>query len=248
MAGHSKWANIKRRKGAQDAARGKMFTKLIKEIQVAAKLGGGDLDANPRLRLAVDKAKGQSMPRNTIERAIEKATGEIGGDDYVELTYEGYGPGGVAILVACLTNNRNRSAADVKAVFNKMNASLGSPGSVAYQFQRKGQFRLSAEQIDEDTVLMAALEGGGEEVVADDGDWLVTSPFEAYDSCKQQLEGLGIEVKAELTQIPDTTISISTNEAVSLLKLLERLEDLDDVQETYTNADFDEEALTALGE
>ncbi len=246
MAGHSKWANIKRRKGAQDAARGKLFTKLIKEIQVAAKLGGGDLDANARRRRAVDKAKSQSMPRNTIERAIEKATGEIGGDDYDEITYEGYGPGGVAILVECLTDNRNRSAADVKAVFNKMNASLGSPGSVAYQFQRVGQFRLSAEGIDEDTALMAALEGGGESIVADEGEWLVTSPFEAYDSCKQELEKLGVEVKSGLTQLPDSTVEISANEARSLFKLLERLEDLDDVQETYTNADFDEEALAAL--
>ncbi|MBX2796634.1 MAG: YebC/PmpR family DNA-binding transcriptional regulator [Myxococcales bacterium] len=246
MAGHSKWANIKRRKGAQDAARGKLFTKLIKEIQVAAKLGGPDLDANARLRLAVDKAKAQSMPRSTIERAIDKATGEVGGDDYVEITYEGYGPGGVAILVECLTNNRNRSAADVKAVFSKMGASLGSPGSVAYQFQRKGQFRLPASEVSEDDAEMAALEGGGESVERDGDEWLITSAFEDYDACKQQLETLGVEVKSELTQVPDTLVTIGAAEAGSLLKLLERLEDLDDVQETHTNADIDDDVAAGL--
>lgn len=245
VAGHSKWANIKRRKGAQDAARGKLFTKLIKEIQVAAKLGGPDVESNPRLRLAVDKAKGQSMPKSTIERTIERATGEVGGDDYVELTYEGYGPGGVAILVECLTDNRNRSASDVKAVFSKMGASLGNPGSVSYLFERKGVFRLPGDA-DQDDVEMAALEGGGESVVEEDGEWVVTAPFESYDGCKQALEELDVEVKSELTQVPETTVTLGASEAGSLVKLLERLEDLDDVQETHTNADFDDEALAAL--
>lgn len=244
MAGHSKWANIKRRKGAADAARGKLFTKLIKEITVAAKLGGPDPDANPRLRLAVDKARAQSMPKNTIERAIAKAAGEAGGENYENLTYEGYGPGGVAILVECLTDNRNRTASEVKHAFNKGGGNLGSSGSVSYLFQQKGEFALPSGDLDEDTVLAAALDGGGDDVRLEDDEWIVTCPFEAYDACKTALGELGVELaRSEIVQIPETTVDISDEDARSLVKLLERLEDLDDVQETWTNASFDESAF-----
>jgi len=244
VAGHSKWANIKRRKGAVDAARGKLFTKLIKEITVAAKLGGPDLEANPRLRLAVDKAKGQSMPKATIERAIAKAAGDAGGESYENLTYEGYGPGGVAILVECLTDNRNRTASEVKHAFSKGGGNMGSTGSVSYMFQQKGEFALPSGDLDEDTVLSAALEGGGDDVRLDGDEWVVTCPFEAYDACKKALEQLGVDLlRSEIVQIPDTTVDISNEDAQALMKLIDRLEDLDDVQETWTNASFDESAF-----
>lgn len=247
MAGHSKWANIKRRKGAQDAARGKLFTKLIKEIMVAAKIGGGDPDANPRLRLAIDKAKAKSMPRNTIERAVAKGSGELKGDDYENLVYEGYGPGGVAILVECLTDNRNRTASDVRSAFSKGGGNLGASGSVSYMFETKGIFTLPKDAGDEDDVMMVALEAGAEDVV-DDGDvWTVTSGFSEYDACKKALTELGGEnVTAELSKIPENTIGLELDDAQKLMKLLERLEDCDDVQETHTNADFSDDIAAQL--
>lgn len=247
MSGHSKWANIKRRKGAQDAKRGKLFTKLIKEIHVAAKLGGSDLDANARLRLAVDKAKANSMSRQTIERAIAKGAGELGGEDYAELTYEGYAPGGVAVLVKCLTDNRNRTAAEVRHAFAKGNGSLGSVGSVAYQFNQKGVFTLPKAAIDEDTLMMEALEAGAEDVEGDDEQWTVTCAREDYDACKTALEGLEIEeLTAEIEWIPDNTVSVTGEVVAKVMRLLDLLDDVEDVQETASNADFDEEALAAL--
>jgi len=243
MSGHSKWANIKRRKGAQDVKRGKIFGKLIREIAVAAREGDPDPDMNPRLRLAVDKAKANSMPKDNIERAIAKAAGESGGESYEEITYEGYGPGGVAILVQCLTDNRNRTAAEVRHAFSKGGGNMGQSGSVAYLFQRKGTFGLPKEDLDEETVMMAALEGGGEDISEDEDEWQVTCAFEDYDSCKKALEELGVEVRAEVTQIPDTEVPITGDDARKLVKLLDRIEDLDDVQETWTNADIDEADL-----
>lgn len=249
MAGHSKWANIKRRKGAQDAARGKLFTKLIKEIQVAAKLGDPDPDSNPRLRLAVDKARSNSMPKSTVERAIAKASGELGGENYEQLVYEGYGPAGVAILVECLSDNRNRTASEVKHAFAKAGGNMGSSGSVAYLFAQKGTFVLPAADLDEDSVLEAALDGGGDDVEREGDTWVVTCERASYDSCRRALEGMGVSLtSAELVQIPETTVPIEPADAQKLLRLLDRLDDLDDVQETYTNADFDEEALAALEE
>ena len=246
MAGHSKWANIKRRKGAQDVARGKLFTKLIKEIMVAAKIGGGDLDANPRLRLAVDKAKGQSMPRLTIERAIAKATGDLSAQDYEELIYEGYGPGGVAIMVACLTDNRNRTSSDIRHAFTKHGGNLGSTGSVSYMFKHVGLLSVAKSAADEETVMMAAIEGGGEDL-EDDGDtWLVTCNRDDYDACQAALAEAGLAViRSEVTRVPDTTVPVSGSDAAIVVKLLERLDDLDDVQETYTNAEIDESTLEA---
>ncbi len=239
VAGHSKWANIKRRKGAQDQARGKLFTKLIKEIQVAAKLGGPDIDANARLRLAVDKARSQSMPKATIERAIAKASGELTGSNYDEITYEGYGPGGIAVLVEALTDNRNRSSSEVRHAFTKSGGNLGTSGSVGYMFQRKGVFTLSADAIDEDTLMLEALEGGADDVERADDLWVVTCAFEAYDSCKKALQALDVELAtAEIQQIPDNMVTVTADDAEKVIRLIETLDNLDDVQDTWTNAEF----------
>jgi YebC/PmpR family DNA-binding regulatory protein len=239
VAGHSKWANIKRRKGAQDAVRGKLFTKLIKEIMVAAKMGGPDLDANARLRLAVDKAKSNSMPRKNIERAIAKAAGEAGGENYENLTYEGYGPAGVAVLVECLTDNRNRTSSDVKHAFSKSGGNLGAPGSVAYQFSKKAVFSVAREGVDEDTIMMAVLEAGGDDVSEEGDEWVVVAQVSDYETCRAALLALGVELKrAEITQIPDNDVAVSESDAKKVLRLLDHLDDLDDVQETYTNADL----------
>ena len=250
MAGHSKWANIKRRKGAQDAKRGKLFTKLIKEITVAAKLGGGDIDANPRLRQAIDKAKANSMPRATIERAVAKGAGELGGEDFEELLYEGYGPGGVAIMVACLTDNRNRTASDVRHAFNKGGGNLGASGSVAYLFQDKGVFALPASAADEDDVMMAALDGGADDVESVGDEWSITCEPEDYEAVKGALiELLEDEdlLRAELTKVPDNQVTLDTVDAAKkVMGLIDRLEDLDDVQETWTNADFSDDVAASL--
>ncbi len=247
MAGHSKWANIKRRKGAQDAARGKLFTKLIKEIMVAAKMGGSDIDANPRLRLAVDKAKANSMPKDNIERAIAKGAGELTGDDYENLIYEGYGPNGVAILIECLTDNRNRTASEVRSAFNKGGGSMGTSGSVAWMFQQKGVFTLPRDIGDEETVMMAALEGGAEDVVAEGDTWQVTTAFESYAATRAALAELDEDkLNGELTWVPDTEVTLGLDEAQQLMGLLERLEDCDDVQDTYTNADIPDEIADQL--
>jgi YebC/PmpR family DNA-binding regulatory protein len=240
VSGHSRWANIKRDKNVSDAARGKLFSKLIKEVTVAAKLGGPDPDANPRLRAACDKARANSTPRDTIERAIAKGSGNIDVSTFEQLTYEGYGHGGVAILVACLTDNRARTAADVRNAFTKAGGNMGTAGSVSYLFQTKGLFRLSKEGIDEDTVTMAALEGGAEDVTSEGDDWSVVCAFESYAACRRALEDLGVDVRAELSQVPDTLVAISSEHAAKLMKLIDRIEDLDDVQETFTNAELDE--------
>ncbi len=239
MAGHSKWSNIKRRKGAQDAVRGRLFSKLIKEIAVAAKMGDPDPANNPRLRMAVDKARSNSLPKATIERAIAKASGELSGENYEEILYEGYGPGGVAVLVECLTDNRNRTSSEVRHAFTKAGGNLGTSGSVAYMFKRLGVFALPLDGVDEDTLMMEALEGGAEDVDQDDGMWIVTCPMEAYDQCKRALQGLdaGLE-RAELTRIPDNLVPVLTDDVAKIERLLERLDELDDVQETYSNGDL----------
>ena len=240
MSGHSKWSTIKRKKGAADAKRGKIFTKLIKEIAVAAKMGDPDPDANPRLRLAIDKAKAQSMPKDTIRRAIDKASGALGGEDYENITYEGYGPAGVAVLVECLTDNRNRTSADVRHAFTKHGGNLGTSGSVAYQFTRKGLFTFPKESTDEDTLMMQGLEGGAEDVEDAGEVWTVTCAFEDYDSCKKALEELGIEaMTSELMQEADNTMALSKEDSAKVLRLIDHLDDLDDVQDTWTNAELD---------
>jgi YebC/PmpR family DNA-binding regulatory protein len=248
MAGHSKWANIKHRKGAQDAKRGKVFTKLIKEITVAAKIGGGDLGTNPRLRAAVDKAKGENMPRDTIERAIKKGVGDIDGVNYEEGTFEGYGPGGVAVIVEFMTDNRTRTVADVRHIFSKHNGSLGVTGSVSFLFDRKGLIAFPSDQ-DFDAIFEAALEAGAEDV-KDEGDAfeVLTDPT-TFMEVREALRGKGLKWEtAEVTMIPQTMVSLEGKQAEQMLKLMDKLEDNDDVQNVYANFDIsDEELNKAMG-
>ena len=251
MAGHSKWANIQHRKGAQDKKRGKLFTKLIREITVAARTGGGDPDANPRLRLAIDKAKGQSMPKDNIERAVKRGSGELDGSDYEEILYEGYGPGGVAVMVECLTDNRNRTVADVRHAFTKFGGNLGADGSVAYLFNKVGLISYGSG-VDEDAVMEAAIEGGAEDVVSnEDGSIdVLTDPsdFEALKAeLKAQLKELKVKPElAEVTMRASVSATLGENEASSMLKLMEMLEDLDDVQNVYSNAEIPDDILARL--
>lgn len=247
MAGHSKWANIQHRKGAQDKKRGKLFTKLIREITVAAKMGGGDMDANPRLRLAVDKAKAQSMPKDNIERAIKRGSGDLDGDDYQEIRYEGYGPGGSAVMVDCLTDNRNRTVADVRHAFSKFGGNLGADGSVGYLFNHVGQLSFPPGS-DEETVLEAAIEAGAEDVlVEDDGSIEVLTEPSEYEAVRNAIVLAGCEPEnAELTMRASTSAELGEKEAQSMLKMLEMLEDLDDVQEVYSNADISDEIMDKL--
>jgi len=247
MAGHSKWANIQHRKGAQDKKRGKLFTKLIREITVAAKLGGGDPDSNPRLRLAIDKAKAQSMPKDNIERAVKRGAGELDGDDYQEIRYEGYGPGGVAVMVDCLTDNRNRTVAEVRHAFSKFGGNLGADGSVSYLFNHVGQL-VYPPDIGEETVMEAAIEAGAEDVVVDDDGSIevLTDPGE-YEEVRNAMQQAGLEPDtAALTMRASTVSELGRSEAESMVRLLEMLEDLDDVQEVYSNADIPDEVLAEL--
>ena len=247
MAGHSKWANIQHRKGAQDKKRGKLFTKLIREITVAAKMGGGDLDSNPRLRLAVDKAKSQSMPKDNIERAIKRGAGETDGDDFQEIRYEGYGPGGSAVMVDCLTDNRNRTVADVRHAFAKFGGNLGADGSVNYLFNKVGQLMLPPGS-DEDTVMEAAIEAGAEDVIVDDdGSIEVLTAPEDFEQVRDGLVAVGLEAEsAQVTMRASTNAELGVKEASSMIKMLEVLEDLDDVQDVYYNAEISEDVLAEL--
>ncbi len=246
MAGHSKWANIQHRKGAQDKKRGKLFTRLIREITVAARMGGGDIDANPRLRLAVDKAKAQSMPKDNIERAVKRGSGEIEGEDYEEIRYEGYGPGGAAVMVDCLTDNRNRTVADVRHAFSKYGGNLGADGSVAYLFNHCGQL-LYPPGSDEDAITEAAIEAAAEDVVvADDHSIEVLTDPAEFESVRDAMVAAGLPPEeAETTMRAFTSADLEGKEAASMVKLLEALEDLDDVQNVYTNADIPDEAYEA---
>lgn len=246
MAGHSKWANIQFRKGAQDKKRGKIFTKLIREITVATRMGGGDPNTNPRLRLAIDKAYGQNMPKDNVERAIKRGTGEGGTDNYEEVRYEGYGPNGTAIMVDCMTDNRNRTVAEVRHAFSKHGGNLGADGSVGYLFDRKGVFSFSPE-VDDEPVLEAALEAGAEDIAEyDDGSFDVLTAPEDYETVKQALETDGFDAaQSDVTMRPATTVDLDDSDTESCLKLLDALEDLDDVQNVYSNAEFSEAALEA---
>jgi YebC/PmpR family DNA-binding regulatory protein len=247
MAGHSKWANIQHRKGAQDKKRGKLFTKLIREITVAARMGGSDMNSNPRLRLAVDKGKAQSMPKDNIERAIKRGAGELDGADYVEIRYEGYGPGGTAVMVDCLTDNRNRTVAEVRHAFSKYGGNLGADGSVNYLFNNVGQL-LYPVGSDEDTVMEAAIDAGAEDVVvdADHSIEVLTEPAE-FEAVRDKMTESGLEPEnAQLTMRASTSAELGAKEAASMIKLLETLEDLDDVQEVYSNADISDDVLAQL--
>jgi YebC/PmpR family DNA-binding regulatory protein len=244
MAGHSKWANIRHRKAAQDAKRGKIYTKLAREITVAAREGGGDPEKNPRLRAAIEKARKFNMPKENIERAIKRGTGELQGESYEEITYEGYGPGGVAIIVKCLTDNRNRTASEVRHVFSKHGGNLGTSGCVSYLFERKGVITVSADKYDEESVMMAAIEAGAEDVVTEDGKFIVYTQPSELEEVRKGLIDAGIEVEeAKLELIPTTTTRVEGETAQKVLKLLMALEDLDDVQEVYSNFDMPEEVM-----
>ena len=247
MAGHSKWANIQHRKGAQDKKRGKLFTKLIREITVAARMGGSDIAANPRLRLAVDKAKAQSMPKDNIDRAIKRGAGELDGVDYQEIRYEGYGPAGVAVMVECMTDNRNRTVAEVRHAFSKYGGNLGADGSVAYLFDKVGVVSFEAG-VGEDTVMEPALEAGAEDVVAnDDGSVDVITAPDDFEDVRDGLSTAGLAIdQAEVTMRASTSVSLGEDDAGTMVRLLEALEDLDDVQQVYSNADIADEILEKL--
>jgi len=246
MAGHSKWANIKRRKGAQDVKRGKLFTKLIREITVAAQIGGGDPDANPRLRAAVDKARANSMPRDNIARAIAKGSGAVDMSSWEEIVFEGYGPGGVAVLVEVLTDNRNRSAGEVRHAFTKHHGNLGTTGCVAYLFNRCGIFILDGAA-NEDELMMAALDGGADDVRLEDENFEVICPTEAFSTCRNAIHDAGfVPLSGELTWLPENWLAVPDSDAPSVMRLVDTLEDCDDVQNVYTNADISEQALAAL--
>jgi YebC/PmpR family DNA-binding regulatory protein len=244
VAGHNKWSKIKRKKGVNDAKRGALFTKLIREITVAAREGGGDPDYNARLRLAVDTAKAESMPSDNIERAIKRGTGELEGVNYEETTYEGYGPGGVALFIECLTDNTNRTVADIRHALGKFGGSLGTDGSVAWQFDRKGEIVVDASRHSEESVFEAAIEGGAEDVEGDGEEFVITTALGDFAAVRDRLQKEGIEPSsAELTRIPTSEVGVAGREAEQLLKLIDALEDLDDVQKVHSNADIDEAVL-----
>lgn len=248
MAGHSKWANIQHRKGAQDAKRGKLFTKLIREITVAARAGGGDPNSNPRLRLAIDKALAGNMTKDTIERAVKRGSGAQEGDNYDEIRYEGYGPGGTAVMVDCLTDNRNRTVAEVRHAFSKCGGNLGTSGSVAFQFNHSGVISYTTDA-DEDAVMEAALEAGAEDVVNnDDGSFDVLTTPDTFMEVKEALVAAGLEPEsAEVTMRASTPSAVDLDDAQKMIRLLDMLEDLDDVQNVYSNADISEDILAQLG-
>jgi YebC/PmpR family DNA-binding regulatory protein len=247
MAGHSKWANIQHRKGAQDKKRSKLFTKLIREITVATRVGGADISSNPRLRLAIDKGKAQSLPKDRIEKAVKKGSGDVDGEDYFEVTYEGYGPGGVAVMVKCLTDNRNRTVSEVRHGFSKHGGNLGADGSVSYMFKMVGLVSYSAG-INEDSLMEVALEAGAEDVVSNDDTSVdvLTDPAD-FSAISNALQDAGLQYDmAEITMRADLSTSLEVDDAAKMMKLLDTLEDLDDVQNVYSNADISDEVLAKL--
>ena len=247
MSGHSKWSTIKRKKGKEDEKRGKIFTKLIKEISVAARTGGGDPEANPRLRSAVDAAKGANMPKDNIERAIKKGTGELPGVNYEESIYEAYGPGGVALYIEVLTDNKNRTVGEIRHILSKHGGSMAEAGSVAWMFSQKGQIFIDAEHYDEEAVFLAASELGAEDITSEEDLHMVTAAVEKFTALKDGLAAEGIEIKdSELVMVPSTTIKLDEKLAEKVLKLLEVIEDNDDIQRVNSNFDIDEEVLRKL--
>ena len=241
MSGHSKWATIKHAKGAADAKRGQLFTKFIKEISIAAKMGGGDPATNPRLRTAVLKARAANMPKDNIERAIKKGTGELGAVNYEELLYEGYGPGGVAVLVEVLTDNKNRTAASVRNIFTKSGGNLGATGSVAYMFNRKGVIEYDAEVVSEEAIMEAALEAGAEDIATEDGVITVTTDPNDFASVLEALQEKGFEsVSAAISMVPDTYVALDADTTQKALKMIDKLEEDDDVQTVSSNVEISE--------
>ncbi|MGQ9534641.1 MAG: YebC/PmpR family DNA-binding transcriptional regulator [bacterium] len=248
MSGHSKWAKIKRKKASADAARGKIFTKLIREITIAARHGGGDPNANPRLRTAIEEAKAANMPNDNIERAIKRGTGQLNdGQTLEEVTYEGYGPNGVALLIEAVTDNRNRTTNEIKHILSRHNGSLGTQGSVAWQFQTRGIIVIDGKKYDEDTIISLALDGGALDVVNEEGNYQVITPPENFNKVKEIFKNNNIEIiSGELTKIPQSTVPLNDKEAEKVLKLFEALDELDDVQHVYGNFDISDEVMEKL--
>jgi YebC/PmpR family DNA-binding regulatory protein len=248
MSGHSKWSTIKRKKGATDARRGKIFTKLIKEITVAARSGGGDSDTNARLRTAIAAAKAENMPKENIERAIKKGTGELEGAAYEEVHYEGYGPGGAAVLVESLTDNKNRTVADVRYMFSKSGGSLGEAGCVAWMFEKKGLFVFQKGSVDEETLMEVTLDAGAEDIRDEEETFEVMTSVEDFEAVKKALDerGMGYGL-AEITMVPHSTVKLEGKAAEQMLRLMDGLEDSDDVQRVYSNFDISDRTLEELG-
>ncbi len=247
MAGHSKWANIRHRKGRQDAKRGKLFTRLIREITVAARLGGGDADSNPRLRAAIDAAMGANMPKDTVERAVNRGAGGGEGENYDEIRYEGYGPGGVAVMVDCMTDNRNRTVAEVRHAFTKCGGNLGTDGSVAYLFKKVGLLNF-ATGVEEDALLEAALEAGAEDVIGgDDGSFEVLTDPDEFSDVRERISAAGFDPEsADVTMRAENNSELDASNADKMIRLLDMLEELDDVQKVYSNAGISDEILSGL--
>ena len=246
MSGHNKWSTIKHKKGAADAKRGKVFTKIIKEITVAAKLGGGDPDGNPRLRTAIDKAKAENMPKDNVERAIKKGVGGLEGTNYEETTYEGYGPGGTAVLVEVMTDNRNRTVSDVRSIFTKCNGNMGESGCVSWLFDKKGLL-VFPKSIDFDKLFEASIEAGADDVTDEDEQYEVLTDPAAFHQVKTALEAAGFKPEsAEITMIPQTMVKLEGKNAENMLKLMDRMEDNDDVQNVYANFDISAEEMEKM--
>ncbi len=246
MSGHSKWATTKHKKAATDAKRGKIFTKLAKEITVAAKLGGGDPNGNPRLRTAIAKAKGVSLPAENIKRAIQKGTGELPGVSYEEVMYEGYGPAGVAVIVDVMTDNRNRTVSEIRNIFSKAGGNMGEAGCVAWMFHKKGYLVVNRTKVDEDKLMTLALEAGAEDMQTEDENFVVTTPPNDFEKVKKALEDGGVVPEvAEITMIPQTYVKLDGKEAQQMLRLVEALEDNDDVQNVYANFDIPDEIMNS---
>ncbi len=248
MSGHSKWATIKRKKAVTDSRRGKLFTQLIKEITIAAKAGGGDPGGNPRLRLAIDKGKAANMPAENIKRAVQKGTGELPGVNYEEITYEVYGPGGTAIIVEVVTDNKNRTIAELRFMLERKAGKLAASGSVAYLFHKKGTIHIPHAGLTEDDVLAVVLDAGAEDLVAEGDAFEVTTSVETFESVKKALEAKNIPIEdAELSMVPETTVRVEGHDAERVLTLMEALEDHDDTQHVYANFDIDEKVLASFG-
>lgn len=249
MSGHSKWATIKHKKGAADAKRGKLFAKLIKQVEVAARTGGGDLDSNATLRTMYQKARDASVPLDTIERAVKRGTGELEGVNYESVTYEGYAPGGVALYIECLTDNRNRTGGDVRNALSKNGGSLAEPGAVAWQFERKGVI-LVPSSVDEEELMMVALDAGAEDLVADGAMWQVTTPPTDFNAVRDAIAAAGIPIEsADLTMLPSSTVEVDdVGTAKRVLRLLEVLDDIDDVQDVFGNFDMSDDLMEAAAE
>lgn len=244
MAGHSKWHNIRIRKGKQDALRGKMFTRLAREIIIAARAGGGSPEANPRLRLAIEKAREQSMPADNIKRAIQRGTGEVEGAQYEEITYEGYGPGGVAIMIECTTDNRNRTVSEIRHLLSKHGGNMGEAGSVAWQFKRQGVITIPADSMSEEALMELALEAGAEDVSTEDDQYVVKTAPEDFIAACEFLKEKGVSItESELQMVPTNTVRVEGDTAEKLLRLLDVLEEHDDVRNTYANFDMPDEVL-----